>query len=468
VDRTAEHRLDRDSVGDQNLLVMTTLATKSDGPSQAMSARPRQFAAALLMVGASTVVGLLTATQWGVAPIVLLYVPAVLGAAIHSGRWPALVAAVASTLAYNFFFTAPHRTFLVHSTADLVTVAVLFVVALVTNHLAGSMREQARLAAAHAMRNETIAGLSRHLLSCTSERDIADVVVRELSALFHCNVVFLVGGDDAQLLSSAPFGLAMAPGDTAAATITLNSGGPAGRGIDYVSLSDWQFHPIAANETVMAAVGLARDDGRQPAREDRLPLLGSLLDQVALALERARLEQQARAYAALHERDRLRAALLASIGEDLKPRLNAIAAASRALRRNGTGDKATLETVGSEVAKLDRYIDNLVDLSPGSDQSPIELGAVAIDLYRRSVFRDGEEVHLTPKEYAVLAELAKHAGRVLSHAHLLRAVWGPAQQNHVDYLRVAVRSLRQKLERDPARPQLIINQPAVGYRLATS
>jgi two-component system, OmpR family, sensor histidine kinase KdpD len=81
------------------------------------------------------------------------------------------------------------------------------------------------------------------------------------------------------------------------------------------------------------------------------------------------------------------------------------------------------------------------------------------------VTRNGESVHLTPKEFAVLGELAKHAGRVLTHTQLLRAVWGPAQQDHVDYLRVAVRALRQKLERDPACPDLIINEPGVGYRL---
>jgi two-component system sensor histidine kinase KdpD len=74
-------------------------------------------------------------------------------------------------------------------------------------------------------------------------------------------------------------------------------------------------------------------------------------------------------------------------------------------------------------------------------------------------------VHLTPKEYAVLAELAKHPGRVLSHAHLLRTAWGPAQEKQSDYLRVTVRALRQKLEADPSNPRLIVNEPAVGYRL---
>ena len=66
----------------------------------------------------------------------------------------------------------------------------------------------------------------------------------------------------------------------------------------------------------------------------------------------------------------------------------------------------------------------------------------------------------------MLAELAKHPGRVLGHAHLLRTAWGPAQEGQTEYLRVAIRSLRQKLERHPSRPALIVNEPAVGYRLA--
>ena len=93
-------------------------------------------------------------------------------------------------------------------------------------------------------------------------------------------------------------------------------------------------------------------------------------------------------------------------------------------------------------------------------------GSVTIDLYRRQVWRNSAEVHLTPKEFAVLAELAKHGGRVLSHAHLLRTVWGPAQEQHIDYLRVAISSLRHKLEEDPRKPDILLNEPSVGYRLA--
>jgi two-component system sensor histidine kinase KdpD len=213
-------------------------------------------------------------------------------------------------------------------------------------------------------------------------------------------------------------------------------------------------------------MGLARDDGAVPVRTDQLQLLDNLLDQVALALERGRLESEARDFARTRERDQVRAVLLSSIGQDLSPRLKAIGEAARQLRRSGEGDKALVSGVSAEAAKIEQYLTNMMALGPDSDAQPIALGEISIDLFRRAVQRDGAEVRLTPKEYAVLAELAKHRGRVLTHAHLLRTVWGPAHEGQIDYLRVAVRALRQKLEADPSAPVLIVNEPAVGYRLA--
>ena len=104
-------------------------------------------------------------------------------------------------------------------------------------------------------------------------------------------------------------------------------------------------------------------------------------------------------------------------------------------------------------------------LASESERQVVEAGAVVIDLYSRLVRRDGIEVHVTPKEWDLLTELAKHPGRVLTHAALLRTVWGPAHIGQTEYLRVAIRALRQKLEDEPSQPKLIINEPGVGYRL---
>jgi two-component system sensor histidine kinase KdpD len=429
------------------------------------AAEARSYAEAALMVSASTLLGLAIAPRWGNSPVDLLYLPAVLGAAILGGLRPALLAALASALAFNFFFTAPHHTFRIDSPADIVTMVVLFLVALVASHLAASVREQARIAARHAARNATIAGLARRLLSCTGERDIAEVTARELAGLFDCNALLVAGSPEPTVIAAAPAAVSLSPSDLVAAALTLETGGSAGRGVARVDPASWQFHAVRSDARVIAAVGLARDDGAPPLGGEQLPLLENLLDQVALALERARLEQEARDFAAVRERDRIRSTLLASIGEDMTPALKAIGGAVRELRRSANGDKDAVSTIGAETSRLSRYVANLVELDPASDQRPINAGGVTIDLFQRAVSRDGRAVHLTPKEYAVLAELAKHPGRVLSHDHLLRTVWGPAQERQTEYLRVAVRALRQKLERNPARPELILNEPAVGYRL---
>jgi two-component system KDP operon response regulator KdpE len=90
---------------------------------------------------------------------------------------------------------------------------------------------------------------------------------------------------------------------------------------------------------------------------------------------------------------------------------------------------------------------------------------VEIDLARRLVARAGREVHLTPTEYDLLRVLARQAGRVITHGHLLRSVMGRGYEDATGTLRVHMASLRKKLEADPARPRLIVTEPGIGYRL---
>lgn len=105
----------------------------------------------------------------------------------------------------------------------------------------------------------------------------------------------------------------------------------------------------------------------------------------------------------------------------------------------------------------------------GIGSGPVKtIGPITIDAAAREVRRNGEPVALTRKEYALFAELARYPSRVLTHEALLAAVWGEAHRNDVEYLRVAVRSLRRKLEDDPAAPKFIVNDPGVGYRLTVS
>lgn len=100
----------------------------------------------------------------------------------------------------------------------------------------------------------------------------------------------------------------------------------------------------------------------------------------------------------------------------------------------------------------------------GAEQSS-ELGELRIDFVRREVTLRGEEVHLTPIEYKLLVYLAHNAGKVLTHRQILKEVWGPNQAGQNHYVRVHMAELRKKIEAEPARPQLLVTEPGVGYRL---
>jgi two-component system, OmpR family, KDP operon response regulator KdpE len=101
----------------------------------------------------------------------------------------------------------------------------------------------------------------------------------------------------------------------------------------------------------------------------------------------------------------------------------------------------------------------------GSEVSVFVLDNLKVDLLKRQVFLNDDEIHLTPIEYRLLTVLIKYAGKVMTHNQLMREVWGLAYVDQSHYLRIYMAQLRHKLEVDPARPKFFINEPGVGYRL---
>ncbi|MDM9623861.1 response regulator transcription factor [Rhizobium sp. S96] len=102
-------------------------------------------------------------------------------------------------------------------------------------------------------------------------------------------------------------------------------------------------------------------------------------------------------------------------------------------------------------------------LQQQGERAIFQTGGLSIDLVKRIVKIDGREIKLSPKEYDILRVMAQHAGKVLTHQFLLKQIWGPAAD--VQYLRVYVRQLRQKIETTPDQPQYILTETGVGYRL---
>jgi two-component system KDP operon response regulator KdpE len=118
--------------------------------------------------------------------------------------------------------------------------------------------------------------------------------------------------------------------------------------------------------------------------------------------------------------------------------------------------------VGELLARLRAALRHRIQMDGGAPV--ITAGELEIDLVKRRVTRAGAAVKLSPREYDLLARLAEGAGRVMTHRQLLTAVWGPAHAEDVQYLRVFVGQLRQKLEADPSHPRVILTEPGVGYR----
>jgi two-component system KDP operon response regulator KdpE len=114
------------------------------------------------------------------------------------------------------------------------------------------------------------------------------------------------------------------------------------------------------------------------------------------------------------------------------------------------------------LARLRAVMRRSADQSGGSELS---IGDLVIDVPDRSVVRGGQEVHLTPIEFDLVRVLAQHGGRLVTHRQLLQEVWGPEYGQETHYLRVHVAHIRAKLEVDPSRPQYLITEPGVGYRL---
>jgi two-component system KDP operon response regulator KdpE len=121
--------------------------------------------------------------------------------------------------------------------------------------------------------------------------------------------------------------------------------------------------------------------------------------------------------------------------------------------------------VGELMARLRVALRHAAQPEGSSTDAVFSVDGLRVDLGRRQVWVGDSEVHLTPLQYKLLAALVRHAGQVLTHRRLLQEVWGPNVTEHTHYLRVYMAQLRHKIERDPARPRLLLTESGVGYRL---
>lgn len=130
----------------------------------------------------------------------------------------------------------------------------------------------------------------------------------------------------------------------------------------------------------------------------------------------------------------------------------------------GADDYVTKPFRFRELAARMRAVLRRTRLKGTTETNHLEAGDLKIDVDRRQLFKAGEEIRLSPKEFELLTFMMRHQGAPLTHVSLLRAVWGPDYGGELEYLRTYIRMLRKKIEMDPGRPEYILTEPWVGYR----
>jgi two-component system sensor histidine kinase KdpD len=340
---------------------------------------PADYAVIAGIVAATTLVGKLVEPLIGVGGVDLVYLLPVIFASGRYGLRPGLATGLASALAYNFFFLPPLYTFTVANPQSVLTMFVLIGIAAFTANLAGRLKTRATLGARSAQENAAVAAFGQTLARTSEWEATSRIVCEEIALLLDVDAILLNERDgELATVAACPETAALGPVDQAAAEWTLARGEPAGAGTGTLNAADWQFHPLKTALGVLAVIGLAREDGREPVPADRAVLLSTLLGQAALAHERLKLEGQVREVTVLKERDRLRAALLSSIGHDLRTPLTSVASAVEAIAAEHP-DATTLPVAKTEIARLRRFLDNLVDMVR-IDAGALKLAPEPIDL----------------------------------------------------------------------------------------
>ncbi|QHD68533.1 DUF4118 domain-containing protein [Sphingobium yanoikuyae] len=340
---------------------------------------PIGYVWSMLAVIGMTLLGRLMLEVIDLGNIALLYLVPVMFAAASHGLRTGLATGLASSLAYNFFFLPPTGTLTVSNPENVISILVFLGVAVVTSQFAARMHAQSVLAQSSARQNATLAGFSRQLTASPSLEEIRHAICAEIARLFDVRTVLMIPSDEGpQLRAAYPPEDRLDEIERAAARWAMEHGEPAGRGSSTLTASDWLFLPVTAKDAVLAVIGLAREDAGEPVRSDQFPLLMSLIDQAAIALDRMALEEAMLEAGQIRERDRLRSALLSSVSHDLRTPLTTIISATRELRTHPSPE--LIDTLDGEAQRLSRFVANLLDMAR-VEAGALPMRAEATDLF---------------------------------------------------------------------------------------
>lgn len=357
------------------------------GPLSPASRRSGPVIEPLSLVKAVAAAALCTLVAWGFASIglaetnrVMVYFLGVAFVAARYGRWPGIVASVVSVMAFDFFLVPPYLTFAVNDTQYLITFAVMLVVSLLISTLADRIRRQAQTSRQRERRTEALYRLSRRLAATAGTNQLVAEAEMQLAESYASEVAVFLPDDSGRLKATAasPASFADNQRELAVAHWVFEHGQLAGAGTNTLPDAHALYVPLVGPQGAVGVLAIRPIELGRFDSPDQRQLLETLASQLALAIERDRLAEQAQKVLVQAETERLRSSLLSSVSHDLRTPLTVIAGASSSLLESepAAADptrRELLQTIVEESHRLALLVDNLLHITR------IESGAVAVN-----------------------------------------------------------------------------------------
>ncbi|WP_439358447.1 DUF4118 domain-containing protein [Bradyrhizobium sp. DASA03007] len=342
-------------------------AVQTAARSEPFNPRPYLKALGIVLIGLGAAE--LIQPYFGLENVDLVLLTSVVAVAVRYGLWPSLMATVAASLCYNFFFIPPIYTFTITDPTNVAAFVLFMVVAMIVSNVAARVRIQADTAIGRIRMTEQLHAFSRKLAGTATLDDVLWATAYQIALMLKVRVVLLLPEEGLLTVKSGyPPEDELDQADLAAANWAWSNDRPAGRGSDTLPGAKRLFLPMRTGRGPIGVIGIDNDRTGPLLTPDQRRLLDALVDQGALAIERVLLVEDMDRVKRTVESERLRSALLTSISHDLKTPLASVLGAASTMRDlagalSDTEKRDLLATVIDESERLNRFIANLLDMT---------------------------------------------------------------------------------------------------------